>query len=242
MNRSNHMIPLEVCVDTFDGARAAQDGGADRVELCSALSEGGLTPSVGLMRQAATLSIPVFAMIRPRAGLFHFSDADEAIMLADIQAAKEAGLEGVVLGAQKSDRRLDEARLKRLLAAADGMGSTLHRVIDVVPDPLEALDTAIQLGFDRVLTSGAAADAPDGVAMLRDMVARADGRISVMAGCGLTHQNVAAFMRDTGVAEIHASCAEKIADERIFSDFSPASGRATTSKHMVQLMKGALEQ
>ncbi|SMR71229.1 copper homeostasis protein [Aliiroseovarius halocynthiae] len=242
MARSTHITPLEICVDTFAGALAAQEGGADRVELCSALSEGGLTPSVGLMRQAATLSIPVYAMIRPRSGLFHFSDADEAIMLADIRAAKEAGLDGVVLGAQQRDHRLDVPRLARLLTATEGMGSTLHRVIDVVPDPLEALDAAIQLGFDRVLTSGAAPEAIDGADMLRDMVARAAGRISVMAGCGLTHENVAALVRETGVTETHAACADKIVDERIFSDFSPAGGRVTTSKHMVQMMKGALEQ
>lgn len=231
---------LEICVDTIEGARAAEAGGADRVELCSALSEGGLTPSAGLMRAAAFLSISVYAMIRPRSGLFHFTAEEEAVMAADIAAAKAAGLAGVVLGAQADDNRLNTAMLARLIAAAEGMGTTLHRVIDVVPDPLEALEQAAGLGFERVLTSGAAPEAPDGAEMVARMVERAGGRIGVMAGCGLTADNVAGFVARTGVPEVHAACIVAVDGEREFSDFSPVGGRMTTSAEDVRRMVEAL--
>ena len=233
-------MKLEICVDTIEGARAAKAGGADRIELCSALSEGGLTPSAGLMRAAAALSIPVYAMIRPRSGLFHFTADEEAVMLADIAVAKAAGLAGVVLGAQGDDNRLETAMLARLIAAAGGMGTTLHRVIDVVPDPLEALDQAAALGFERVLTSGAAPEAPDGADMVARMVERAGDRILVMAGCGLTAGNVAGFVARTGVPEVHAACTVLVTGEREFSDFSPVGGRMATSTDDVRAMADAV--
>ena len=163
-------IGLEICVDTLEGARAAEAGGADRVELCAALSEGGLTPSAGLMRAAAGLGIPAVAMIRPRSGLFHFSEDEIGIMLADVECARTTGLAGVVLGVQGADGALDAAALARLCEAAAGMETSLHRVIDVVPDIFEALEQAIALGFARVLTSGGAAEAPEGEAVIADMV------------------------------------------------------------------------
>lgn len=227
-------VDIEVCVDTIDGVRAAIVGGADRVELCAALSEGGLTPSLGLMCAAARENIPCFAMIRPRAGLFQFGTAEEAVMHADIVAARDAGLAGVVLGAQAADGRLDVAMLGRLKSTAEGLGLTLHRVIDVVPDPIEALDQAIALGFDRVLTSGAEPDAGAGTAMIVKMVARAQDRISVMAGCGVTAENVATLVGDTGVREVHASCARPVEGARAFSDFDPANGRMVTSPEAVR--------
>lgn len=234
------MVKLEICVDTIDGARAAEAGGADRVELCSALSEGGLTPSVGLMKAAADLSVPVYAMIRPRSGLFHFTEDEEAVMLADIAAAKAAGLAGVVLGAQGDDGGLDMAMLGRLMAAAEGMGTTLHRVIDVVPEPLVALEQAVELGFERVLTSGAAPEAPEGAEMVARMVEQAGDRIGVMAGCGLTAKNVAGFVAATGVREVHAACAVPVEGEREFSDFSPVGGRMRVSEEEVRGMRGGV--
>lgn len=233
-------ILLEVCVDTLDGARAACRGGAGRIELCSALSEGGLTPSAGLMRAAASLPVPVYAMIRPRAGLFRFSPDDEAVMAADIAAARAAGLAGVVLGVQDGTGALDADMLGRLADAAGGLGRTLHRVIDVVPDPMAALDTAIALGFERVLTSGAAAEAPDGAAVIAAMRRRAAGRISVMPGCGLTPGNVGAVIAATGVVEVHASCTRPVPGDRAFSDFDPKGGRSETSEQEVRAMVDAI--
>lgn len=231
---------LEVCVDTIDGVLAAMKGGAGRVELCSSLSEGGLTPSAGLMHEAAKLSIPCYAMIRPRSGLFHFSPAEEQIMLADIAMARQADLAGVVLGAQTRSGALDDAVVARLAQASGPLGKTLHRVIDVVPEPLTALETAIDLGFERVLTSGAEPEAPQGVDLIARMVKQAGGRISVMPGCGLTAQNVAEVMRATGVREVHAACNAPVSRQRAFSDFDPPGGRFVTSESEVRAMVNSL--
>ena len=234
------MVDLEVCVDTHEGVLAAKAGGAARVELCAALSEGGLTPPVGLMRAAAGADIPCYAMIRPRSGLFFFSDVEIAMMFDDIQAAKDAGLAGVVLGVQDAEGRLHGAVLADLRQAAGDMGATLHRVIDVVPDPMAALDQAIDLGFERILTSGTAAEAPLGEAVITAMVARAAGRISVMPGCGLTAENVGGLVRRTGVREVHADCATMVADAETFSDFDPPNGRRRTDENRVRAMVEAL--
>lgn len=233
---------LEVCVDTIDGVVAAMNGGAGRVELCSSLSEGGLTPSAGLMHAAAALPVQCYAMIRPRSGLFEFSDAETSIMLADIAMASEAGLAGVVLGAQNAARGLNVPVLATLMAAAGDLGTTLHRVIDVVPEPLVALSQAIDLGFERVLTSGAEPFAQDGTELIAQMVTQAAGRISIMPGCGLTADNVAEVIAATGVEEVHASCNVRVAGDLAFSDFDPPSGRfetsETTVREMVNQMSG----
>jgi copper homeostasis protein len=240
-SRLRGMVGLEVCVDTLEGVLAAKAGGAVRVELCAALSEGGLTPPVGLMRAAARAEIPCFAMIRPRSGLFGFSAAEIAMMHDDIRAAREAGLAGVVLGVQAADGRLDMAALGALCRAADGMGRTLHRVMDVVPDPFEALEQAIALGFDRVLTSGGAPEAPGGVGVIAEMVTRSAGRISVMPGCGLTPENVAGVVAATGAREVHAACNMPVTDAETFSDFDPPSGRMKTDQDTVRRMVAALK-
>ena len=161
-------------------------------------------------------------------------------MVADIRAARAAGLAGVVLGVQDQSGGLDMAVMQRLMAEAAGMGSTLHRVIDVVPEPLVALDQAIELGFERVLTSGAEPFAPKGVGLIRAMVVRAAGRISVMPGCGLTAENVGAVVAATGVHEVHASCAEPVAGDPAFSDFDPVGGRVETVERVVRGMVEAL--
>ena len=198
-------VDLEVCVDTIDGVAAAQAGGAERVELCAALSEGGLTPSVGMMREAARFEVPCYAMIRPRAGLFCYSSAEVAVMIADVEAAKEAGLAGVVIGAQDASGGLDAEVLRWLMDV--GLPATLHRVIDVVPDWRAAMDVAVDVGIERVLTSGGALRAMDGAGQLAQMVAYADGRLLVMAGSGVSAGNVAELVALTGVTEVHASCA-----------------------------------
>ena len=233
---------LEVCVDSMDGAIAALNGGAGRIELCSSLSVGGLTPSAGLMGLAATLQIPCYAMIRPRCGLFHYTPEEVEIMVSDIGVARGVGLAGVVLGAQSFSGSLDEEILRRLVLEAGPLGKTLHRVIDVVPDPLRALDQAIDLGFERVLTSGAKPLAPEGQNLIRQMVIQAKQRLSVMPGCGLTPENVKVVMDATGATEAHASCRLKIEGQPAFSDFDPPSGRSETSEDEVARMVAAIAQ
>ena len=145
---------LEVCVDTPEGLATAITAKVDRIELCADLGVGGLTPTPGMLAMAATAPMPVYAMIRPRQGDFVYGPEDRAVMLGDIAAVRQAGLAGVVLGASRRDRSLDEDTLAILCGAAEGLGTTLHRAFDLVPDPEAALATAIRLGFERILTSG----------------------------------------------------------------------------------------
>jgi copper homeostasis protein len=206
-------LTYEVCVDGVAGAVAAERAGADRVELCAALFEGGLTPSLGTVEQ--TLSrvsrIRVHPIVRPRGGDFCY-DADElAVMERDITRFRAAGVPGVVIGALTPDGAVDSPTVRRLLAAADGLSVTFHRAFDMVADPLAALDTLVELGIDRVLSSGQEASALDGAPLIAELVAAAGDRIAVMAGAGVTHRNVARIVAQTGVSEVHFSAGE-IAD------------------------------
>lgn len=200
------MAVLEVCVDDAQGVLACVEGGVDRIELCSALALGGLTPSMGLMRLAAQTNIPVFAMVRPRAGDFCFSDSELSIMCDDIAAAVDAGVQGVVLGAATRQQDLDVSMLGKLIDAAGDLEKTLHRVIDTVNQPLEALEQTIDLGFDYVLSSGGQPGVAEGIEMLGKLHANAQGRIRIMAGAGLTPSLVPSIHEQTGIDMFHASC------------------------------------
>jgi copper homeostasis protein len=235
---------LEVCVDGIDDARIAAEAGADRIELCAALSEGGLTPSPGTMAAAASLPVPVVAMIRPRGGDFRFSPAEEAVMARDIAAAREAGLAGIVLGASDAGDRLDAALLARLIEAAAPLPVTLHRAFDLAPDPHEALETAFALGFARILTSGGQPRAADGAAAIADLAARAAGRIAIMPGGGITAANAAGILRRTGAREIHASCGAVTpgSPRAVALGFEPASGRRRTNRDAVSALRQELDR
>jgi len=198
---------LEVCVDSAEGLAAALSGGADRIELCAALEVGGLTPQAGLVVEAARAGVPVHGMIRTRPGDFVYSRAELRVMEAEIAAMRAAGLAGVVFGASLPDGRLDIAALERLCAAAQGLDRTLHRAIDLTPDPEEAVEQAAGLGFDRVLSSGGAARAVDGLDRLARMQRAAADRLTVMPGSGITPENLGAILDRVPVCEIHASCA-----------------------------------
>ncbi len=197
---------LEIAANSLDSALAAQAGGADRIELCMALEVGGLTPSPGLLAQVRErLSIPVYALIRPRAGDFAYSPSEHATMLADIAHCRAAGCDGVVIGALTVDGDVDVERCRELVAAADGMGVTFHRAIDVCRDPAQALEAIIALGCERVLSSGGAPGAPAGAQALRALVEQAGERIVVMPGAGIDADNIAQLRRLTGAREFHAS-------------------------------------
>ena len=229
-------ILSEVAIDTTDGLAEAIRGGADRIELCSALDLGGLTPSAGVMRQAAGCGVPVFAMIRPRAGHFIWSPDEMAVMASDIAMAREAGLEGVVLGASLPDGRLDLNALATLIEHADGMGLTLHRCFDLVPDPAQAMEQAINLGFHRILTSGCARKAPDGAAVIETLFARAQGRIIIMPGSGVNAESVGA-LRHLPLQEVHSSCSVAVAGSGKAVDFgfAPPVGQKTDANRVRDL-------
>ncbi|MBB5665416.1 copper homeostasis protein [Rhizobium leguminosarum] len=235
-------ILLEVCVDSADGLAAAIEGGADRIELCSALELGGLTPLPSLMRIAARARIRVYAMIRPHAGPFIFDRADEEAMMLDIDAVRAAGLAGVVIGANRPDGTLDMPLIHRLKAHASGLGSTLHRAFDLVPDADQALEQAVELGVERILTSGCAPKAADGTETLKRLSAKAAGRISIMPGSGIRPANVTAILQATGAREVHGSCSSPVqsADPRAVAFGFEAKSANRTDSAVVREMCRAI--
>ena len=235
-------VLLEVCVDDLAGLDAAIDGGADRIELCSALDLGGVTPSAGLMAEAARRAVPVVALIRPHAGGFVYGAEDERAMLRDIELAAELGLAGVAIGALTHDAALDIALLERLIARAAGLQLTLHRAFDLVRDQSAALEAAIAFGFDRILTSGGALQAPAGAAQLASLVRQSRSRLRILAGGGISPDNVDALLASTAAHEVHASCRApgvEPAPELVRFGFAAASSR-TTSAAVVRALKARL--
>lgn len=207
---------LEICVDCVESTRAARLGGADRVELCAALPEGGTTPSLGMIervREAFTGRLMV--IIRPRGHDFLF-DADEmAMMRSDIVHSRNAGADGVVIGCLCADATVDREACARLLDAAEGMDVTFHRAIDMTRDPIEALEDIMALGIRRILTSGAAASAELGAETIRRMMLRAGSDAVIMPGGGLGSGNLAAILQATGASEAHLSARHDIASGMI---------------------------
>lgn len=199
----------EICVDSVAGVRAAKAAGADRVELCADLLEGGVTPSRGLIRQARTIAeIGLHVIIRPRGGDFLF-DADEfAAMRADIETAKAEGADGVVIGMLTAAGEIDRERTRELIALARPLSVTFHRAFDMTPDPIQALETMIGLGVNRVLTSGQEPSVLEGLPLIAELVRLASDRIIVMPGGGITARNVERIVAAAKPREIHFAALE----------------------------------
>lgn len=199
----------EICVDSVAGVRAAGDAGAHRVELCADLLEGGITPSIGMIHQAREIGgIKLHVIIRPRGGDFLFDDDEHAIMQADIEAAKAAGADGVVIGLLTADGLVDADRTAELIAQARPLSVTFHRAFDMTQDPFQALETLIDLGIDRVLTSGQEESVLEGLPLITELMARAAGRIVIMPGGGITPRNVARIVAAIRPPEIHFAALE----------------------------------
>ena len=197
---------LEISANSLASALAAQAGGAGRVELCENLGEGGTTPSYGSIAVARDrLRIPLYVLIRPRAGDFLYGPEECAAMRADIEACVRLGCDGVVIGALDADGEVDARVCAELIAAAGPLGVTFHRAFDAAADCGRALEAVIALGCERILSSGGAADAVAGADRIAALVAQAAGRIALMAGAGLSADNIAATARRCGVRELHAS-------------------------------------
>jgi copper homeostasis protein len=210
VNREAVMMDLEICVDSVESAIAAEQGGAQRIELCSALSEGGLTPSLGLIRAVRShLRIGVYVMIRPRGGDFFYSEEEFSVMRDDIVAAAEAGANGVVLGLLTSDGKIDVSRTRQLVEEAVSLNSalevTFHRAIDMSESLESSLEAVIQTGAHRVLTSGGAQNALLGSSRVAGLVNVANGRIRVMVCGNVRPENVQQIAQTTGAHEFHAA-------------------------------------
>lgn len=202
---SKYSMIIEVCAFSLSACITAQQAGAGRIELCGGFSEGGTTPSAGLIQLARQqLHIPLYVMIRPRGGDFLYDDSEIAVMLADIDLAKQLGADGIVLGLLHPDGSVDEARTARLVERAKPLGVTFHRAFDMTRDPAEALEAVIRTGAERILTSGQQPSAPAGLSVLANLVKQAEGRIEIMAGAGVNAHNVEQ-LRAAGVHALHLS-------------------------------------
>ena len=201
-------ILLECCVGSVESAVNAELGGAGRVELCSALELGGVTPSSAAIQLARErIDIPLFVLVRPRGGDFHYSPVELEVMKTDIAAARNLGADGIVLGISRKDGNVDVERTAELIEAAGGASITFHRAFDSTPDPLAALETLRELGVNRVLTTGGARRAEEGLAGLGKLVEAAAGRIGILPGGGINHENCRQVVEQTGAREIHVGSA-----------------------------------
>lgn len=214
MERKNCLI--EVCVDSMESVYAAVRGGADRLELCANLIIGGTTPSPYLIRAAVKTGVPVNVLIRPRFGDFLFTEAEKQEQLEQIAQLKALGAHGAVVGALLEDGSLDAAFLRECRHAAKGLRLTLHRAFDVCRDPFEALETAVELGFDTILTSGQRAAAMEGTALIAQLVARAGSRLTIMPGSGVNAGNIAVIGRETGAHAFHLSAKKTVQSGMVF--------------------------
>ena len=242
---------LEVCVASLDDAIAAERGGADRLELNSALSLGGLTPSLGLLRTVReAVSIPLIAMIRPRTGGFCYRPGEYACMLRDVGLVLENGADGIAFGILEEDGGIDLARCRRIIERAEGHPIVFHRAFDVVPDQASALEQLIDLGVTRVLTSGGEPTALEGAERIAQLRRQAGGRIEVLPASGIRPDNVGSLLSATGCDQVHASLGtlgrdpSTLGNPRIaFSGNAlPEDGYRATDLQAVRAMRKVLDE
>lgn len=208
---------LEIVVYNFQSAQMAQEGGADRIELCENPADGGTTPSYGMIKEVRrNLTLDVMVMIRPRGGDFHYSQAEFQIMKSDIIQCQKLSVDGVVFGILTPDGRIDRQRCKELIELARPLKVTCHRAFDMARDPFEALEDCIEIGFDRILTAGQQARAMDGIPILAALVERAGTRISIMPGSGVNENTVTEIVAGSGAKEIHFSATAFVASKMEF--------------------------
>jgi copper homeostasis protein len=225
---------IEIATTDFETTKAAVKGGADRIELCAALVEGGTTPSAGLMRICReNFTIPIFPIIRPRGGDFLYSDEEFGIMLADIMLAKELGCDGIVTGILKKDGRIDKKRTAQLVKAAYPMEVTFHRAFDRAIDPFASLEDIIDTECTRLLTSGQQQGAVAGAELIGKLVKKANHRITIMPGSGVRKENIRQLAETTGATEFHSSLRSMAATEMEYIHPSFASSEESYTNHSI---------
>ncbi|MDA0811386.1 MAG: copper homeostasis protein CutC [Verrucomicrobia bacterium] len=205
------MIKLEICIDSVESAIASEQGGAQRVELCGSLIEGGTTPTAGMIAETRErISIGLQVMIRPRGGDFFFTEAEHAVMRREVKVAKDLGANGIVIGCLNSDGTIDVEHSKALIELARPLNVTFHRAFDMTRDAFEALDTLIELGVDRILTSGQEPTVLEGAELIASLREKAGDRVIILPGGGVTERNLAKIIALTGVSEIHIGTRQPI--------------------------------
>jgi copper homeostasis protein len=208
---------LEICVDNIESAIDAQNAGADRVELCSNLIEGGTTPGYGTIRAARNnLSIGLHIIIRPRGGDFLYTDREYDIMRRDIEICGESGADGIVVGILESLGEIDVERTAKLIEMARPMSVTFHRAFDMCSDPVKGLEDVITTGADRLLTSGQKNKAEEGIGLISQLIGQAKDRIIIMPGSGINESNIASIAANTGAEEFHLTGRKVVESEMIF--------------------------
>ncbi len=233
-------IVFEVCAETLEACIAAREGGADRIELCCALSEGGLTPSHALTSTAVAQSgLPVYTMLRPRGGNFVYSDAEFALMQQDLEHARTLGVSGFVAGILRSDGTVDGNRMRRLVEQAAPLEMTFHRAFDMAVNLNDALEDVISTGCRRLLSSGGAPDVYAGAESLRRLGEQANGRIAIAAGGGLRLENATEVARITGAMQFHGSVRHWEFPK--MTQQSNSAGSMVTKAENVRSMISALE-
>lgn len=239
-------MQIEICTNSFRSAKIAAASTIDRVELCQSLESGGITPSAGDILQTVQLKekydFQVYVLIRARGGDFCFSEEEYAVMEQDILFCKKNGVDGVVLGGLQLDGHLAIEPLQKLVAAAQGMGLTFHRAFDLTNDPFAALEQVIELGFERILSSGTKPTAWEGRVILKQLIEQAQGRISIMPGSGVNVQNAKDLIAFTKAQEIHFSAKEVISSPFQKGDQSVFEGNYwLTSADRIAAVKQQLE-
>ena len=231
---------VEVCVDSVESAQAAALGGAARVELCDDLIEGGTTPSAGMIAAVRKrLAIGLHVLIRPRGGDFCYSDVEFEVMERDIEVASRLGADGVVFGLLDPGGSIDEPRTRLLLEAARPLNVTFHRAFDVSQDAAESLDALIRLGVERVLTSGRARIARDGIPTIAGLVRQSAGRLIVLAGGGIDETNASRIVAETGVGEIHITASVPAAGRMLYRNDSVSFRKPLPSDEHVRSIADA---
>lgn len=216
---------FEICANSVESAVAAQQGGAHRVELCAGIPEGGTTPSYGeIVTARELLDIRLHVIIRPRGGDFLYSPVELKTMLRDVEMARKAGADGVVFGCLTPDGDVDMEAMRPLMKAAEGMSVTFHRAFDVCRNPEMALEQIIELGCDRILTSGQKATAEAGADLLARLNQLAGDRIILLAGCGVNERNIAALAAQTGIHEFHFSARKPVDSGMIYHNTEVSMG------------------
>ncbi|HNX00778.1 MAG TPA: copper homeostasis protein CutC [Candidatus Cloacimonadota bacterium] len=227
-----HPILLEISLDSVESAIIAEKAGADRIELCTNLSEGGTTPSLGMIQQVRKhLHIPIYIIIRPRAGDFCYSEEEFEIMKTDIRLTREAGADGVVFGILKPDGGVDTERTTELVELSRPMSVTFHRAFDMTSNPTVALEAIISSGANRILTSGQKPSAWEGMQLIAQLVQQAGDRIIIMPGAGINETNILDILKITQATEFHMSAVKSINGRMLFRPQHLHMGHSNNSEY-----------